>query len=181
MSDEDIMPHKWAEVCYNDKGIFMVTRSGYRMTALDDHGARHFLPRDTSNLMLGEALLDCLASSRLVPIPEHNTFVDWRDADRRYKEHEQWQLKTSKTRLLRDLRRYQMLCSVSVVKSDIIMDPRNHIKINEWAYFIHNEVEPVRVPHASPPPQIGAALREAMNRCTGLGREAAQLPEPQPD
>jgi CDI immunity protein len=181
VNEVEILPHKWAEVCYNEKGIFLVTRSGYRMTALDDDGVRHFLPRDASNQTLGAALLDCLTVSRLVPIPEHKAFFDWREADRRYKEHEKWQLRESKTKTLRELRRYQMLCSVSVVESEIKMYPRNHFKINEWAYFIHNEVEPVRIPFASPAAEIGAALREAMNRCTGLGREEAQLPEPLPD
>ena len=159
----------------------MVTRSGYRITALDDDGARRFLPRDASNRTLGESLLECLSESRLVPIPEHKAFFDWRDADRRWKEYEKWQLRESKTTLLRDLRRYQMLCSVDVLVNDIIIYPNNHEETNRWTSFIHNEVEPVRLPFASPAADIGAALREAMNRCTGLGREEAQLPEPMSD
>jgi hypothetical protein len=180
-NEVEILPHKWAEVCYNDKGIFLVTRSGYRMTALDDGGVRHFLPLDASNQMLGAALLDCLAASRLVPIPEHKAFFDWREADRRWKDYEKWQLRESKTKTLRELRRYQMLCSVDVLGNDVIIYPNNHEETNRWTSFIHNEVEPVRVPFASPAADIGAALREAMNRCTGLGREDAQLPEPLPD
>ena len=181
MSNEETLPHKWAEVCYNDKGIFLVTRSGYRMTALDDSGVRHFLPRDASNRVLGEALLDCLAASRVIDPDDWKAFFDWRDADRRWKEYEKWQLRESKTKLLRDLRRYQMLCSVRVVENTLILLPNNHEENNRWTSFTHNEVEPVRIALASPVPEIGAALREAMNRCTGLGREAAQLPEPMPD
>jgi CDI immunity protein len=158
VNEVEILPHKWAEVCYNEKGIFLVTRSGYRMTALDDDGVRHFLPRDASNQTLGAALLDCLTVSRLVPIPEHKAFFDWREADRRYKEHEKWQLRESKTKTLRELRRYQMLCSVSVVESEIKMYPRNHFKINEWAYFIHNGSNPSAFP-------LPAPLQKSVRRC----------------
>jgi len=176
-----MLPHAWAEVCYNEKGIFLVTRSGNVMTALEENGVRHFLPRDASDRMLGEALIDCLKASRVVPQEEWKAFFDWRDADRRWKEYEKWQLEASETKTLRALRRNQMLCSVYLEQSQIACKPRNHIKTNEWAYFIHNEVEPVGIPFDSSPAQIGAALREAMNRCTGLGREQAQLPEPMPD
>lgn len=181
MSDDEILPHKWAHVCYNEKGIFMATRSGNVMTALDDNGVRRFLPREVSNRVLGEALLECLAASRVIAQPDWKAFFDWRDADRRWKEYEKWQLQQTKTKLLRDLRKNMMSCSPDVIGNILNIDPCNHTETNEWAYFIHNEVEPVRTPFASPAPAIGAALREAMNRCTGLGREAAQLPDPMPD
>lgn len=184
MTNGEISPHKWAEVCYNEKGIFIVTRSGNVMTALDDVGVRRFLSRDASNLVLGEALIDCLTASRLIPLyPKEvwKSFIDWRDADRRWKDYEKWQLRESKTKTLRELRHYQMLCKVDLEQETIIIYPNHHAKINAWESFIHNEVEPVRTPFASSASVIGAALREAMNRCTGLGREKAQLPEPLPD
>lgn len=181
MSAAGILPHAWAHVCYNDKGIFLATRSGYRMTALDDNGVRHFLPRNASNSKLGDALIDCLKASRVVPSEEWKAFFDWQEADRRWKEYEKWQLRESKLKTLRELRRNMMSCSPEVRESTLRIDPCNHVKINEWTYFIHNEVEPVSIPFASPVAAIGAALRDAMNRCTGLGREEAQLPEPMPD
>lgn len=184
MSGDEKIAHKWAEVCYNETGIFIVTRSGNVMTALDDDGVRRFLSRDASNLVLGEALIDCLAASRLIPLyPKEawKAFIDWRDADRRWKDYEKWQLRESKTKTLRELRHYQMLCSVDLEEDNIIIYPNHHEQINRWTSFIHNEVEPVRVAFASSASVIGAALREAMNRCTGLGREKAQLPEPLPD
>jgi hypothetical protein len=151
------------------------------MTALDDNGVRHFLLRDISNRVLGEALLDCLATSRLVPIPEHKAFFDWRDADRRWKEYEKWQLQQTNTKTLGNLRKTMMACSASIYENMLIIDQCHHIKTNDWEYPRDHRERAVRIPFASPASEIGAALREAMNRCTGLGREEAQLPEPMPD
>jgi CDI immunity protein len=181
VSADEILSHAWAHVCYNEHGIYMATRSGYRMTTLDDDGVRHFLPRDASNLMLGQALLDCLAASRLVPIPEHKAFFDWREADRRWKDYEKWQLQQAKIKTLGALRKNMMSCSPEVTGDLLIIDPCHHSKTNEWEYPKDHLERAVRIPLASPAAEIGAALREAMNRCTGLGREDAQLPEPLPD
>lgn len=184
MSEDDILAHKWADIRYNEKGIFIVTRSGNVMTALDDDGVRHFLPRDASNRMLGEALLDCLAASRLIPLEpkeDWKAFIDWREADRRWKEYEKWQLQQTKTKTLAALRKAMMACSASIYGSVLIIDQCHHVKANEWEYSKDHRDRAVRLPFASPAADIGAALREAMNRCTGLGREEAQLPEPMPD
>jgi CDI immunity protein len=181
VSDDDIMPHKWAQADYNDKGIFLVTRSGYRMTALDDEGIRRFLPRDVSNLMLGEALLDCLAASQLVPIPEHKAFFDWHDAERRWKDYEKWQFSKAGVRSGKAFGKHLMMTLAEVVGDELVILSRARTSPTNWEYPKDYLERAIRLPYASPAPQIGAALREAMNRCTGLGREAAQLPEPQPD
>lgn len=117
--ETEILSRAWADVDYNDKGIYLVTRSGYRMAALDDDGVRRFLPRSASNKMLGEALIACLSASRVVPAEEWNAFFDWRDADRRGIEYEKWQFAVSghKTRVA--FSKYLMMCKVEVVGSTI--------------------------------------------------------------
>lgn len=154
------------------------------MTALDDNGVRHFLPRDTSNRMLGAALLDCLAASRLVPLHPKDgwkAFIDWRDADRRYKDYLNWQMKMAGVKTQVAFYKNMMECAIHVKEDVIVLDSCHHEKTKEWLYPKNLNEVAIRVASASPAPEIGAALREAMNRCTGLGREEAQLPEPMPD
>lgn len=154
------------------------------MTALDDNGVRHFLPRDASNRMLGEALLGCLAASRLIPLvpkEEWKAFIDWRDADRRYKDYLSWQMKMAGVKTQIALYKNMMECAIHIKEDVIILDSCYHEKTKEWLYPKNLNEVAIRLPFASPAPDIGAGLREAMNRCTGLGREEAQLPEPLPD
>ena len=181
MSDTEILPHAWADVDYNDKGIFLVTRSGYRMTAFDDNGVRSFLPRDASNLTLGKALLECLLASRVVPQEEWKAFFDWRDADRRALEYEKWRFSQSGLKTRAKFGKFLMMCTVRVEGPIIYIYSFSRGGPRSWCLPADYQERAVRVPFDSPPSQIGAALREAMNRCTGLGREEAQLPEPMPD
>ena len=181
MSNDKILPHKWAGVGYSEKGIFIVTRSGNVMTALDDQGARHFLPRDASNRSLGEALLACLAASRVIDPDDWKAFFDWRDADRRYKVYLSWQMKIAEVKTQVALYRNMMECAIHVKQDMIVVDSCHHEQVKEWLYPKNLNESAVRIPFAGTAPEIGAALREAMNRCTGLGREEAQLPEPLPD
>jgi CDI immunity protein len=180
VSDQEILPRAWADIDYNDKGIFIVTRSGYRSAALDDNGLRRFLARDVSNLVLGNALIDCLNASRVIPESEWKAFFDWRDTERRANDYQKWRLAMAGVKTTTAFAKYMMICSARVLGDELIIYSWVRTSPRNWD-FPKAEVEPVRIPFASPAAEIGAALREAMNRCTGLGREAAQLPEPMPD
>ncbi len=179
--DEEILPHAWADVDYNNKGIYLATRSGYRRTAFDDNGARHFLPRNASSRMVGEALLNCLNLSRVVPQEEWKAFFDWRDAERRAKDYEKWRFSKSGLKTRAAFSKYLMMCRAEVFGPTIFIHSYGRGGPRSWCLPSDYMERAVRIPFDSPPSQIGAALREAMNRCTGLGRDEAQLPEPMPD
>jgi hypothetical protein len=181
MTDHKASPRGWADITYNDKGIFFATRSGNVMAALDDNGIRRFMPREASNKMLGEALLECIAVSRVVPQEEWKAFFDWRDVDKRWKDYEKWKMQQTNVKTLRALRKAMMSCSCHLIEDELVMYPCDHSKVNDWSYPKDYIERAVCIPFTSSVSNIGTALREAMNRCTGLGREEAQLPEPMPD
>jgi hypothetical protein len=159
----------WAAAYYNGDFFCIQTHSGYRMTVADPKGKLSFLPPDTTDQYLGEAILDCLAHSRFVH-PEEQPLEDAElfDMGRVAMEYSAWVDNLKKAygyRTKRALFKVMDHCSIDRDKSTITFRPSYHSKLEAWSGDgIRNEDEVV-IPAASSAAEVGAALRLAFSRC----------------
>lgn len=164
----------WAAVVCNADFICVETWSGYRGgTDRDPKGKQHLLSPDASDLALGEAVQDALAHSRWVlpsrregvTYPEGVEF-DMSACDFKVN-YPAWMSALmerygykSKRALFKDMK------SVSIESKDgvLTLTPSHHAKLEAWEGI--GEGAKVVIPVASPPEEMGAALRLALSRCT---------------
>lgn len=171
----------WGDIGYNGKAFAISTRSGYTSSAIDENGLRRFLPPNASNWKLGQALLDALATSRVIPETEFKTFFDWRDADRRFKDWELAQCNYFGVKSIQSVNKNMMRCKAEVRGGLLILESFIHVSTSVWKYFTDREAHTMSLPHNSPPEVIGAAIRTAIKLCDGNGRTDLKFPEPEPD
>jgi hypothetical protein len=166
---------------YNEKGFYLATRSGNGLTFLDETGSRHFFSPNVSNKDLGFSALDCLSKSRLISPQVFDDTYDWREAKRQRIEYDRWKMAIGGFKTLKSMRRYLMVCSICVQDSMIYITHLHHCAIDAWEWPEDRLETEIEIPHNSAPAIVGAAVREGLKKCTGIGREDLIFPEPLPD
>lgn len=165
----------WASVYCNDNFICVRTNSGYRGgTDIDPKGKQNFIATDASDEDIGLAVVDALAHSRWVLSAnrEDSTYppeVEF-DSDLTFKKGmdrhavwveflmERYSYKTKKA-LFKSMKN----CYIEKKSGYITFKPTYHEKLEAWS----GTGEDVVIQDTSAVVEIGAALRLALNRCTG--------------
>lgn len=167
----------WAEAVCNGDFICVDTFSGYRSSRRDPKGKQILLSPDTSDEVLGLAVLDALAHSRFVlGAPRTDVWVhpevefdmdlyDHRRVAERYAAWtkalmERYGYKTKRA-LFKDMKN----CHIHREGDVITMHPSHHEKLEHWGGG--DGIEKLVIPADSTPEKIGASLRLAFSRCTG--------------
>jgi len=155
-------PTRWAACYKNDDFILIETWSGYASARRDPAGEFFVLPPDAPDAALGDALLAALAASRQFHPDEDRAFFD---ARARMPEHEAW-VKNLMDRFGYKTKRklFNGLLSVTAEQCEgLIILPPTHREGQGWSGTA--TAPDVVIPETSSPPEVGAALREAFNRC----------------
>lgn len=181
MTCSDPLAVAWADIGYNGRAFAISTRSGYRSSAIDENGLRCFLPPNASNKKVGQALLDAIATSRIIPETEFKVFFDWRDTDRRFKDWENAQCDYFGVKNIQSVNKNMMRCRAEVRAGHLILEAFIHVSTSVWKYFAQQAAHTLSLPLNSPPELVGAAIREAIRLCDGNGRTDLKFPEPEPD
>jgi hypothetical protein len=174
-------PTAWADLAYNGKAFVMATLSGNVRSAIDEKGLNRFLTPDVSNRELGQALLDILGASRIIPESEFEDFFYWKNIEVRAKKWLDTQCAYFGVKGISSVNKSMMFCNVEVEKGTIYIESCIHISTSAWKYFTDREAHTTALPYASPPEVVGAAIRTAIKLCDGNGRMNLKFPEPQPD
>lgn len=165
----------WASVYCNDDFICVRTNSGYRGgTDIDPHGKQNLLPADANDEDIGLAVVDALVHSRWVltapregstypPEVEFDSDLTLKKAMERHAEWveslmNRYSYKTKKT-LFKGMKN----CYIEKKLGCISFKPTYHEKLKAWS----GTGDDVVIPDTSAPVEVGAALRLALNRCTG--------------
>ena len=157
----------YAEALYNGDFVSIKTYSGYGIAMADPKAPKHLFAPDVSNETLGKAVLESLDQSRALSVEETETlrskvpenYKDWIQ-----KMMERYGYKT-KNALFKKMKN----CGIECHEGLITISPSRHEKLDSWSGDGFTEDDHVKIPADSPPAEIGAALRLAFNRCTGLG------------
>ena len=181
MARYDTLPTAWADLGYNGKSYVTSTRSGFRSSAIDKNGLYRFVAPDASSRELGEALLDVLGASRVVPESEFSDFFDWRKVDERVKKWCEVQCEYFDVKSIQTVNKNMMRCGVEVRDGILYLDSWIHVAASEWKDFTDQDAHTTSLPYNSPPEAIGAAIRTAIQLCDGNGRMSLKFPEPLPD
>jgi hypothetical protein len=162
-----ILPAKWARAKINREILTVDSRSGYRGTVGDPLGVQHDFCADVDNGILGSALLDCLAHSRFLDEPELRAELFHPEAvQRSYATWVERLMEFGSYKTRRALFKQMMSCSIKQEEDTITITPSHHEKLEGWSGMGFTDADNVVISASEPPAVIGAALREALRRCT---------------
>jgi len=131
----------------------------------DPEVPEHLLLPTTAEEEIGRALLDALSRSRILAPKENREFFSFERAGERY---EEWVKKIMarygyKTRRAMFVNMKQ--CWMHIENDAIHLQPTNHVKLEAWEGKKKDMPETVVIPATSSAFEVGAALKEAFNRC----------------
>jgi len=153
----------------NGDFIIIETYSSYRMSLADPEAPEHILAPDASNETLGQAVLAALRHSRFLSIEEDKALYsnfEQRCVEWVKEKMDRFGYKT-KNALFRKMKHCDIQCKDGL----IILEPSHHAKLALWTGDFINKDEYVKIPESSSPAEVGAALRLAFSRCTGMGAD----------
>jgi len=157
---------KAASAVNNVDFILVETYSGYSNVYVDPQGKRIYLEPDVDNLTLGQAVLEALNASRIIPAEEAYDFGDFGWRSNMYKEWIQSAMNKFGYKTKRALFKNMDNCGIKMLGDKITMHPRHHEKLEAWSATENGDKDNVIIPADSSPEEIGAALRLAFSRCT---------------
>ena len=154
-----------AKAMMNDEFISIETYSGYFNFLDDPEVPEYLLSPNASEEEIGRTLLNALSRSRILIPKENRDFFSFERAGVRY---EEWVKKTME-RYGYKKRRAMFVnmksCSVCSREGQMFFGPTNHVKLEAWGRNKSDGIEDVIIPATSSPFEVGAALKEAFNRC----------------
>lgn len=166
MIDIEATQGKRATASLNREFICIETQSGRGLVGRDPDGSQSLLSTDVVDEVLGLAVLESLARSRVVSIDEYPQFFN---PERRKDLYAQWINRLmeryaykSKRALFKDM----MNCGIKAVEGEITLSPQHHDRLESWSRKRGDGIEDIVIPASSTPAEIGAALRSAFLRCT---------------
>lgn len=164
--DNAVKKAAWASAYFNGDFYFIETCSGYRGGMGDQQGKQHLLPSDVGNDELGLALQDALAHSRFITDEkELRRFYNYEKRGVEYAKWVEMLMKRYGYKSKRELFIAMMWCNITDQDRVIEIGPTRHEKLEAWGREKDDEIEDVVISKNAPPEEIGAALREAFNRC----------------
>ena len=151
----------------NGDFISIETYSGYRLPMADPEAPEHILESDVSDEVLGNALLAALTQSRFLSTEEARVLR------LTISEYNILWIQKLMTRFgyknKNDLFRKLKNCGIEREGGMITIRPSHHEKLEAWSGDFISKEDYVKIPADSPSAEIGAALRLAFSRCTGMG------------
>jgi hypothetical protein len=175
-----IVKSQHASALMNKKLICIQTHSGYGGYWLrDPKGVQHLLPADTSDQMLGDAVLDAMAHSRflITKIPVDGGWVHPEatvaEADLFYykkieERHKKWVsalMESTGYKTKSALFKGMKNCSITREKGEIRIDSWRRVRSDAWSGL--DPPYDVTIPESSTAEEIGAALRLAFEHAKG--------------
>jgi len=169
MNDADALS-RWkarADAKLNGDFLSIETYSGYRMAIADSLAGEILLKVDATDEEIGLAILESLSKSRFLSFEEEGclfeenkqNYISWIQKLSRIYGYR------SKKAMFKEMR----MCNLCKIGNLIQIEPNNHEKLEGWGGSGITEADYVRIPADSTPAEIGAALRLAFSRCTGMG------------
>ena len=148
-----------------DRFFLLQTLSGLRSAAWDPEGGSHFLPPDSSDEVLGQALMDCLDRSRQIAVEEVDRFFDPKLSKQLYEASVERMLKESGYKSRHKLFKNMLCCWVDRKQEVITIRPTCHERLEAWSGKGIDESDLLRVMRDASASVIGASLRAAFARC----------------
>jgi hypothetical protein len=156
-----------SRVINNRDFISVKPYSGYSLAIADPKAPEYLLKPDASDEELGEAILNALKHSRFLSYEEatelrangKQNYDNWVQ-----KIMSMYGYKTKKA-MFKDMKS----CGMSLHEGIITIRPSYHEKLEAWGGEGISEDDYVHISADSPHAEIGAALRLAFSRCTGMG------------
>ena len=151
----------------NGDFISIETCSGRGLIMPDPEAPEHLFSPEVSNELLGMGVVEALNHSKFLSIEEAGTLQE--NTPEYYKN---WVRKVmdrygykTKNALFRKMRS----CGIKCHEDVITICPSHHEKLEAWGTGFITEEDYVKIPADSSSAEIGAALRLAFSRCTGIG------------
>ena len=159
---------KWAAANSNGLVFSVSTQSGFRRTIVDPAGCRFlFKGNEISNVILGGAVLDCLAASRILDTSELQAELFVLDRVKlNYENSVTALLEFAGVKSKRSLFREMHDCGITLEDGTITIVPMHHEKLEAWVGTVGGTNDHVKVSASSPPEIVGAGLLDAFRRCT---------------
>ncbi len=156
-------------VSVKNNGTFIVVDSycGLGLSMIDPSVKSEILIIDVSDNILGEVIIKYLEKSRLLTLDES---VGLRlNISQNYRNWVENLIILSGYKSKKNLFNKMKSCTVNLDGSFIIIEPSCHEKLEAWSGRGITENDYVKIPENSTPAEVGAALRLAFSRCTGMG------------
>lgn len=163
---------RWRRNAYafnNGQFICIKTYSGYTRSFGDPDVPEYVLEPQVDDEGLGCAVLDALGNSRFVSYDEETELIE--NMEPRYDQWVQTLMKQYGYKTKKALFKNMKSCGFDCKDDVIRIRPSHHDKLEYWSGDGFTEADYIKIPADSPPEQIGAALRLAFSRCTGMGAD----------
>lgn len=151
----------------NGDFISIQAYSGYNLAMVDPETTEYLFELEVPDEILGKGILDSLKQSRALSIDEARKMN--MNGDKNYDEWIQKLMTRYGYKTKRALFRNMKHCDIYLCQGIIRIEPKYHDKLEGWSGEGFREEDYVKIPADSPPAEIGAALRLAFSRCTGMG------------
>lgn len=161
---------KWkplASAKNNGDFISVEAYSGYLMALADPQATEFLLNPEASDEELGRVTLEALKQSRFLSLEEATELRV--NASESYKNWVAKLMAQYGYKTKRALFKTMKNCDIVVHGEIIKIEPTFHEKLEAWDGEGFTEEDYVKVPVDASPEDIGAALRLAFSRCTGMG------------
>jgi len=156
---------KEAGAWFNGNFICVESFAFHAPAAFDPQGAQQFLPPDTSDQSLGQAVLTTLSSSLPISLDEAREPVHFQRIAQDYATWTESLIERYHYNTKQELLRNMLNCWIRRSGDFITIKPTYHQQLGAWrGYGGDVGVEDVRIPADSPAADVGAALRLAFHR-----------------
>jgi hypothetical protein len=161
----EVTKRNCAAAFYNGDFFCVHTMSGYRSLGRDPQGKEHFLSPASTDFSLGEAVTDALAHSRFLTLEQVAEFFDYELGKKQHAEWVENLMKRFAYKNRRGLFKDMQQCTIESKGGRLLIFPMRHEKLECWGREKDDGIENVSISSASPPEDIGKALRLAFGRC----------------
>jgi len=149
----------------NDEFISIKTCSGYFNFLSDPEAPEHLLSPNASEEEIGRAVLDALSRSRILNPKDNRDFFSVELIGVRYEEWVKRIIEHYEYKKRREMFLNMKNCWIHSHNDLITFQPTNHVKLEAWEGVKKAGIEDMVIPTNSSLREIGAALKEAFNRC----------------
>ena len=154
---------------YNGDLLILETYSSYSLGVGDPAATESLLSPGVDDIALGKAVLNALQQSRFLSFEEEGEIL--KKIEEHYDQWVQNLMKTYGYKTKRALFKSMKNCNIECKDDVITISPTNHERLEGWGAEGISKDDHVKIPADSPPEEIGAALRLAFSRCTGMGAD----------
>lgn len=159
-------PNQFAFVEFNGDFFRFVTMSQGMLAFADPEVERQFLPPESDDTTLGQALRRSLGKSRSVSVDEFQRIFKSGQVQQVEKQNASFMMQTYGYKIRKAMLQHMKTCTVSSSGSAIEIQPTHRDSLETHRVHKSDSLFPLMVENSASDRDLGAALRQAVRKCT---------------